>query len=51
MVQSGANIYQRPLTAAEQADKDVLDRFAARLGFESAVYLVDLPGPAPRGSR
>ena len=51
VVQSGANIYQRPLTAAEQADKDVLDRFAARLGFESAVYLVDLPGPAPRGSR
>ncbi|HTS61830.1 MAG TPA: ankyrin repeat domain-containing protein [Candidatus Acidoferrales bacterium] len=51
VVQSGASIYQRPLTAAEQADKDVLDRFAARLGFGSAVYLVDLPGPVARGSR
>jgi ankyrin repeat protein len=48
VIASGANIYQRPLTAAEQADKDVLDKFAARLGFESAVYLVDVPGPAVR---
>jgi len=48
VVASGASIYQRPLTAAEQADKDVLDKFAATLGFESAVYLVDLPGPPPR---
>jgi ankyrin repeat protein len=50
VVASGASVYQRPLTAAEQADKDVLDKFAARLGFESAVYLVDLPGtPVRRG--
>jgi ankyrin repeat protein len=41
VVQSGANIYQRPLTAPEQADKDVLDKFAARLGFESAEYVTD----------
>jgi ankyrin repeat protein len=41
VIQSGASIYQRTLTAPEQADKDVLDKFAARLGFESVVYLVD----------
>jgi ankyrin repeat protein len=48
VIASGATIYQRTLTAAEQADKDVLDKLAARLGFESAVYLVDLPGPPVR---
>ena len=50
VIASGASIYSRPLTAPEQADKDVLDKFAAALGFESAVYLVDLPStPVRRG--
>ena len=40
------------LTAPEQADKDVLDKFAVRLGFESAVYVTDAQAPpARRGSR
>jgi ankyrin repeat protein len=52
VVQSGATIYQRTLTAPEQADKDVLDKFAARLGFESAVYVTDAQAtPARRGSQ
>jgi ankyrin repeat protein len=52
VVQSGASIYQRTLTAPEQADKDVLDKFAARLGFESAVYTTDAQAPpARRGSQ
>jgi ankyrin repeat protein len=39
-----ANIYDRPLTSAEQADKDMLDRFAVSLGLKEATYLVDIPG-------
>lgn len=42
-----ANIYDRPLTVAEQADKDRLDAFAVSLGFKEATYLVDLPGARP----
>jgi ankyrin repeat protein len=52
VVQSGATIYQRTLTAPEQADKDVLDKFAERLGFESAVYVTDAQATSVRrGSR
>jgi ankyrin repeat protein len=43
VIAAGANIYQRPLSPAEQADKDVLDKFAAALGFKSVEYLVDAP--------
>ena len=50
VIASGATIYQRPLTAVEQADKDVLDRFATLLGFEQVVYLVD-GAPTPRGGK
>jgi ankyrin repeat protein len=48
VIQSGATIYQRTLTAPEQADKDVLDKFATRLGFESAVYVTDAQVQAGR---
>lgn len=42
-----ANIYDRPLSVAEQADKDRLDIFAAALGFKESTYLVDVPGARP----
>jgi ankyrin repeat protein len=38
-----ANIYDRPLSSAEQADKDALDLLATAIGFKSVVYLVDVP--------
>jgi uncharacterized protein len=38
-----ANIYDRPLTPAEQLDKDMLDTLAHSLGFKEAAYLVDSP--------
>lgn len=38
-----ANIYDRPLTPAEQVEKDALDKFASVLGFQSAVYSPDVP--------
>jgi ankyrin repeat protein len=38
-----ASIYDRPLTPAEQLDKDMLDSFAHALGFKEAAYLVDMP--------
>jgi ankyrin repeat protein len=49
----GASIYQRPLSPAEQADKDVLDKFAVALGFKSVEYLVDAPAArdGARGSQ
>ncbi len=47
VVAAKASVYERPLTPAEQADKDAMDKFAAALGFESAVYLADVP--AARG--
>jgi ankyrin repeat protein len=43
VVAARANIYDRPLTPAEQADKDLLDKFATSLGFKEAAYLVDAP--------
>ena len=39
VIAAGANIYQRPLSAAEQADKDVLDKLAAAMGFKSVEYV------------
>jgi ankyrin repeat protein len=41
VVASKANIYDRPLTVAEQADKDMLDKFAVSLGLKEATYLVE----------
>jgi len=43
VIQAGASIYQRPLSTAEQNDKDMLDTFAVALGFKSVEYLVDAP--------
>jgi hypothetical protein len=40
----------RPLTAAQSAEKDAMDRLAVALGFQSAEYLPDGP-PAGRGGR
>ncbi len=48
VIATGANIYQRPLSPAEQADKDVLDKFAVALGFKSVEYLVDARGSQAR---
>lgn len=41
VVAAKANIYDRPLTVAEQADKDRLDLFAVSLGLKEATYLVE----------
>ncbi len=43
VVASKADIYDRPLTPAEQLEKDKLDSFAHALGFKEAAYLVDAP--------
>jgi ankyrin repeat protein len=43
VVASRASVYDRPLTPVEQADKDLLDKFASAIGFKSAVYLNDAP--------
>ena len=40
---SRASIYDRPLSPAEQIDKDNLEKFASVLGFKSVVYLADIP--------
>ncbi len=50
VVAAKANIYNRPLSPAEQADKDALDKFATALGMHEAVYTPDGP-PAGRGGR
>src|SRR3984957_19558619 len=47
VVAARANIYDRPLSAAEQTEKDMLDKFAHSLGFKEATYLVDIPGARP----
>lgn len=47
VVASKADIYDRPLTPAEQLEKDKLDSLAHALGFKEAAYLVDTP-PARR---
>ena len=49
VVAARASVYERPLTPAEQAEKDMLDKFATALGFQSAVYSPDVP--AVRGGR
>jgi uncharacterized protein len=49
VVQSKANIYNRVLTPAEQADKDRLDKLAIAMGFKEAQYLPDVPAAAGRG--
>jgi ankyrin repeat protein len=47
-----ANIYDRPLTAAEQVDKDALDLLSTAIGFKSVVYLPDVPvGRVATGGR
>jgi ankyrin repeat protein len=53
VIAAGVSIYQRPLSPAEQADKDVLDKFAVALGFKSVEYLVDAPAArdGARGSQ
>jgi len=50
VVAANANVYDRPLTAAEQAEKDMLDKFAAALGFKESTYLVDSPGAGRRAA-
>ncbi|MGA3204246.1 MAG: ankyrin repeat domain-containing protein [Bryobacteraceae bacterium] len=47
VVAARASIYDRPLSVAEQADKDLLDKFAVSLGFKEATYLVDGAGQRP----
>jgi ankyrin repeat protein len=47
VVAAHANIYDRPLSPAEQADKDLLDKFAHSLGFKEATYMPDVPGARP----
>lgn len=49
VVQAGAAIYAAPpLTPAQLAEKDNMDRLAVALGFQSAEYLPDTP-PVARG--
>jgi uncharacterized protein len=49
VVAARASVYERPLTPAEQVEKDALDRFAMALGFQSAVYTADIPATGGRG--
>jgi len=53
VVAGRASIYERPLTPAEQAEKDILDKLATSMGFQSSVYLPDVPtgGRGGRGIR
>jgi uncharacterized protein len=44
VVAARANVYDRPLSAAEQADKDVLEKVAAAFGFKGIYYRADDPG-------
>ena len=43
VVAARANVYTRPLSAAEEADKVNLDRLATSLGFKEAEYKNDAP--------
>jgi ankyrin repeat protein len=47
VVASRANIYDRPLTPAEQLEKDKLDKLATALGFKESTFLVDVPTARP----
>jgi ankyrin repeat protein len=51
VVQAGSSIYNRVLTAGEQAEKDTLDRLAAAIGLQEAEYLPEGPARRPNGSR
>lgn len=43
VVEAHANIYDRPLTPAQQTAKDQMDVFAVALGFKESVFLLDVP--------
>jgi uncharacterized protein len=43
VVASRASVYDRPLTKEEQAEKDLLDKFAVSLGMKEALYRPDVP--------
>jgi len=43
VVQAGSSIYNRVLTAQEQAEKDKLDKLATAIGLQEAEYLPDGP--------
>jgi len=47
VVAARANIYDRPLTPAEQLEKDKLDKLAMALGFKESTFLVDVPAARP----
>jgi hypothetical protein len=48
VVQAGSSIYNRVLSAQEQAVKDTLDKLAIAIGMKEAEYLPDGP---PQGRR
>jgi uncharacterized protein len=43
VVASKANVYDRPLTKEEQADKDLIDALASASGLKEALYRPDVP--------
>lgn len=43
VVASRASVYDRPLTKEEQADKDLLDKFAVSIGMKEALYRPEAP--------
>lgn len=43
VVASRASVYDRPLTKEEQAEKDLLDKFAVSIGMKEALYRPDVP--------
>jgi hypothetical protein len=50
-VQAGSSIYNRVLTAGEQAEKDTLDKLAEAIGLKEAEYLPEGPARRPNGSQ
>jgi uncharacterized protein len=51
VVQAGSSIYNRVLTAGEQAEKDTLDKLALAIGLQEAEYLPEGPARRPNGSQ
>ena len=51
VVAARANIYNRILSPAEQADKDGLDKLASAIGLQEAIYSADGQVVAGRGGR
>jgi ankyrin repeat protein len=51
VVQAGSSIYNRVLTAGEQAEKDTLDKLATAIGLQEAEYLPEGPARRPNGSQ